>query len=156
MRKLDKINRQILRLLQANGRITNAELAEKTGLSPASTLERVKKLERQGILKGYAALVDPVKVGRGTCAWVTISLASHHAIAVEGFQKAIAALEEVLECYHIAGEDDYLLKVLVADMPAYEHFIIHKLASIINVGKVRTNFVMSVVKQETAIPIVDT
>ncbi len=149
MKKIDEANKNILALLQDHGRMANSELAERVGLSPAATLDRVKKLESQGVIQKYAALVDPVKAGKRTLAFVAISLGLHSAESIYAFQKEIAALPEVLECYHISGDEDYLLKVLVRDMETYEDFIIHRLTCLENITRVRTHFVMSTVKRET-------
>jgi len=149
--KIDETNKKILALLQENGRMTNAELAERTGLSPAATLERVKKLEAHGVIQKYVALVDAKQVGKRTLAFVAISLERHSAERIYAFQKEIAALPEVLECYHISGDEDYMLKVLVTDIEAYERFVIDKLTSIRNITKVRSHFVMSTVKRETKV-----
>ena len=153
MKELDQTNRKILTLLQDNGRMTNAELAERTGLSPAGTLERVKKLERRGVILKYVALVDPVQLGKNLVAFVTLSLVSHRAEVVENFRRQVCRLDQVLECYHISGDSDYILKVLTHDMADYEHFLIHTLAALDGVGQVRTQFVMANVKQGTSIPI---
>lgn len=133
--------------------MTNAQIAEETSLSPASTLERVKKLEKAGIIDRYVALVEPETLGLKTTAFVSISLAKHTNEEVSRFRDAVSHMPEVLECYHITGDDDYLLKILVADIKAYEDFILNRLTTIPNVGKIRTSITLSTVKRETAVPI---
>ncbi|NBC15792.1 MAG: winged helix-turn-helix transcriptional regulator [Bacteroidetes bacterium] len=150
---IDETDRQILNLLQADGQMTNAELARRVGLAPATTLERVRKLKQRGIIRGFVALVDPAKVNQGTMAIVEVSLASHKAEQVTAFRDRVSALPEVLECYHLTGERDYLLKVVVGTIPEYEDFLLTKLAATPNVGKIHSSFVLSTVKHETKIPI---
>ncbi len=153
METLDAIDRTILTTLQENGRITNKELSEKVGLSPPPMLERVKKLERQGYIKKYVALLDAEKVGCGTMAFVSVSMAEHSAKSIEDFRQDVERFPEVLECYHLAGNEDYLLKVATKNMNEYESFIVDKLTTVKNLGKVRTAFVLSTVKHETKLPI---
>src|SRR4051812_3268362 len=109
---LDDIDRRILRLLQKNGRMTNAALAEAVGLTATPMLQRIKKLEQRGVIRGYAALVDPAAVGRGTTAYVLVKQSVHDLEGHARFVEAMAEFAEVLECRHIAGEEDYLLKVV--------------------------------------------
>ncbi len=153
MRKFDQINRKILDLLQEDSSITNAELAEKLNLSPAAVFERVKKLEKSGVIRKKVAILNPEKIGKETIAFVSISMSGHSAKSVKKFWKEIEKLPEVLECYHIAGEDDFILKVIVENMQCYEKFLLQKLISLENIGKIRTSFVMSTVKYNTKIPL---
>ncbi len=150
---IDKTNKKILRILQENGAITNAELANQVGIAPATALERVKKLEKNGIIKKSVALVDPEKVGMGITAFVEIALKDHCSKVVKLFNKEIRNIPEVLECYHVAGDADYIIKIVTPNIKSYELFAIEKLAQIPNVQKVSTRFVLSTVKYETAIPI---
>ncbi len=150
---LDRIDRKILNLLQEDGGMTNVELARRVGLAPATTLDRVKKLRERGIIRGYVALVDSSKVNQGTIAFIAVTLNAHGAPSVHAFRDRVQALPEVLECYHVSGESDYLLKVVAGDIRAYEDFLLHKLAPIPNIGKIHTSFVLSTVKHETKIPI---
>ncbi len=156
MKRIDEVNRQILNILQENGTITNAELASKVGMAPPTVLERVKKLERQGIIKKYVAIVDESRIGRGVIVFVAISVADHTSHGIKNFNKEIQKLPEVLECYHIAGEKDYLIKVIAKDIPDYETFALEKLAAIPNIGRISTMFVLSTVKRETKIHVDDT
>ncbi len=150
--KLDEIDRSILEILQNRGRITNAQLAVEVGISPPAMLERVKRLEKSGVIKNYAALINYKSVGQDVIAWVSVSLAIHQLQSIDAFQEAVDTLEEVLECYHITGEDDFLLKIVVKNIAEYEDFILHKLTLIPGVTKIRTSFVLSTVKFDTRIP----
>ena len=151
--KLDHIDQQILDTLQENAKTTNAQLAADAGISPPGMIERVKRLENSGVIKKYVALLDPYSVGRGTFAMVSVSLAVHQISSLEYFTEKIDALEEVLECYHVAGEHDYLLKVAVADINDYEKFILEKLTKIEGVSKIKTSFVLSTIKYNTKLHI---
>ncbi|QXD16831.1 Lrp/AsnC family transcriptional regulator [Rhodocaloribacter litoris] len=153
LESLDHIDRQILDILQEDGGITNVELARRVGLAPATTLDRVKKLRQRGVIRGYVALVDPSKVNQGTIAFVQVTLNAHGADFVQAFREQVQTLPEVLECYHISGESDYLLKVVAPNIQQYEDFLLHKLASIPNIGKIHTSFVLSTVKHATKIPV---
>lgn len=144
---MDATNKKILSLLQENGRMTNAQLAERAGLSPASTRERVKKLEQSGVITKYVALVDPQKVHKGTMAFVSVSMATH-SYDLKAFATKITEFPEVVSCYHIAGNDDFLLQVMVRDIGTYEDFVVHKLSSVPNVGRIRTSFVLSTIKND--------
>ena len=146
---LDEIDKKILNILQEEGRITNARLAQKVGISPSPTLERVKKLEQAGFIRQYVALVAPEKIDRGTLALVHVSLAVHQLGSLDHFVKSIQALPEVLECYHISGEEDFLLKVAVAGIEAYREFVVNKLTGIGGISKIRTSFVLDTVKNST-------
>lgn len=155
MELLDKTDRQILNLLQDNAGITNVELARTLGLAPATTLDRVKKLKQRGVLERIVALIDAERVGWGTTAFVAISLAAHRREQVQAFRDAVCALPEVLECYHVSGEYDYLIKVVARDIRAYEDFLLHKLTATPNVGKIYTSFVLSTVKHGTKVSLAD-
>ncbi len=150
---LDAIDRQILRHLQANGRMTTAALAEAVGLTATPMLQRIKKLEQRGVITGYSAIVDARAVGRGTTAFVLVKQAEHKLANHTTFLETIAGFDEVLECHHIAGEEDFLLKVVVRDIAAYEHFLLHRLSTIPGIDRVKTTFVLSTSKAQTAIPI---
>jgi len=146
---MDAINRNILNLLQQNAKMTNAELAERTGLSPAGTLERVRKLERLGVIRGYVAIVDPDKIARGTQALVQLSLVKHNLASIEHFRDTVQDMPEVLTCFHIAGEYDFVLRVAVADIEAYETFVLHKLTTLAEISRIHTNFILRTFKNET-------
>lgn len=151
--KLDNTDKKILEILQDDARITNLELANRVGISPPATLERVKRLELNGVIKKYVALVDPAKVSKGTFALVSVALMIHQIPSIDSFTKQINKLEEVLECYHITGSDDFMLKIAVENIEQYEKFILNKLTKIKGVSKVTTNIVLSTVKFNTKIHI---
>lgn len=151
--KIDSIDKQILTILQQDAQITNVELAKKVGISPPSMLERVKRLEKNGIIKRYVAIVDPMKISKGVFAMVSVSLSAHQLSSVDQFTKIIKKLDEVLECYHVAGEEDFILKVAVSSIEEYEKFILSKLTKINGVNKINTKFVLSTVKYNTKIKI---
>lgn len=151
--KFDSIDKQILTILQQDAQITNVDLAKKIGISPPSMLERVKRLERNGIIKRYVAIVDPAKISKGIFAVVSVSLSAHQLSSVDQFTKIIKKLDEVLECYHVAGEEDFILKVAVSSIEEYEKFILNKLTKINGVNKINTKFVLSTVKYDTKIKI---
>lgn len=148
---LDPTDVQILDVLQADSGITNVELSRRIGMSPATTLERVKKLENKGIIRKYVALVDHSKLNLSTMAYVFVTLDTHAREPVERFREQVKALPEVLECYHMAGEIDYLLKVVGQSIQVLERFLLDHLAGIENVAKMRTSFVFSQIKHETKI-----
>ena len=149
--KLDPTNKQILSILQEDGSITNAELSKKIGLAPASTLERVKKLEKNGIIRKYVALVDAEKIGKEIAVFVEITMNAHSSDSIKQFSREIAKIPEVLECHHVAGDSDFLLKVITDSIKSYETFALEKLAVLPHVGTVNTHFVLSMIKSETAI-----
>lgn len=151
--KFDSIDKQILSILQQDARITNVQLAKKIGISPPAMLERVKRLENNGIIKRYVAIVDPSKVSKGIFALVSVSLSAHQLSSIDLFTKQIKKLDEVLECYHVAGEEDFILKIAVSSIEEYENFILSKLTKINGVSRVNTKFVLSTVKYNTKIKI---
>ncbi len=153
MKKIDDTNKQILAILQENGSITNSDLAAQIGLSPATTLERVKKLKKEGIIRKTVALVNPEKVDQNILAWVEISMLDHSSQASKMVRDAIRNISSVLECYHIAGEQDFLMKVVTKDIKSYREIAAEQLAKIPNIGKINSKFVLDIVKEETQIPI---
>ena len=152
MKALDEVDLQLLKLLQDDGRITNADLAKSVGLSPPSVLQRVRALEKAGFVRAYTALLDPEKLGLGVTAFAMISLSLHQDMPIERFRKAVLEIEEVLECYHVSGDYDFLLKIVVRDMRAYEALIREKISRIRGIGKINSSFVFGTPKQTTAIP----
>lgn len=150
--KLDRINRRILDLLQQDGSLTNAELARRVGLAPASTLERVRRLEQAGVIAKYVAVVDPEKVGMPITAFVEIAMSDHSAAAIDAFSRTVAEIPEILECHHVAGEKDFVLKVVTPDIRSYERVALEKIATMPNIGQITTVFVLSTVKRAGGIP----
>lgn len=155
MSQLDKTDRKILMILQKNARITNKDLANQLGLSPPPTLERVKKLEKNGYITDYTAQVDPRKIGLGTIMMVAVTLHHHTKSVIDEFYQAIANLDEVMECYHVTGEDDFLLKVVCKDISEYEKFVREKLARLNSLGKIKSSVVLSTLKQSKVYPIAE-
>jgi len=153
---LDDIDRTLLDLLQRQGRITNVKLAKEVGLSQASALERVRKLEERGYIERYVALVNAERVGRGTVAWALVSLAFHKEQSIDSFVGALQANQDVLECYHVTGEEDYLLKVLVPDISSYRDFLLDLLSQELGVAQVKSMMVLDTIKRETRVPMVTT
>ncbi len=151
--KLDAIDLQILRELQAEARISNVDLARRVHLSPSPCLARVRALERAGILDRYVALLDPVKLGLGVSVFISITLDRQVERALDSFESAIAGYEEVMECYLMTGDSDYLLRVLVADVAELQRFIVEKLAALPNVANIKSSFSLKQVKYKTAIPL---
>ena len=150
---LDSKDKYLLEELQANSRITNAELAKRIGLSPSSTLGRVKKLEVSGFIEKYITLLNPRKAGYSCFTFVEVKLARHGETPVEDFISSIAHIPEVLECHHITGEADFLLKVATKDIPAYEELILHQLSALTNVQTMKTSVVLSTFKSETKLTV---
>jgi Lrp/AsnC family transcriptional regulator, leucine-responsive regulatory protein len=151
--KLDSIDRKILELLQADSNITNAQLAQEVGLSPAPTLERVKKLETQGVIKSYHAVVDMASVGLGVCTFVTVSLKGHNKDNIEKFSKAISRIPEVVECHHVTGQADFILKVVASDIPAYQNLMLEKVTNIEGVDNMQSTIILSTFKDSRVLPL---
>lgn len=149
--KLDQTDLKLLGLLEKSSKRTNKELAAKLDLSVTAVFERIRKLEKSGVISGYMAIVDPRKIERSFMAFCQIKLVQHTKANVSHFEKQVAKLEEVLECYNVSGEYDYLLKVLVKDMQAYREFMLHKLTTLDHIGSTQSTFVISEVKNTLAI-----
>ena len=145
--QLDEKDIELLRLLQDNARMTVKEIAEKINLTSTPVHERIKRLEETGVIKQYAALVDPSKVGKGLTVICYVSLKEHSKTAGTKFIKAIHSLNEIVECYNISGEFDFMLKVVSENMETYYDFHVNKLSQIENMGQVQSVFVMGVIKQ---------
>ena len=149
----DDLDKKLLALLQANSKQTNKELSNKLNLSVTAVYERIKKLEKEGVIDNYVALLKKEKVNKTFVAFCHIKLIQHTQDYVMRFEKEVANLPEVLECYHISGDYDYLLKVVVKDMEAFREFMVSKLTTINHIGSTHSMFVISEVKHSTAIPI---
>ncbi|MDR3512546.1 MAG: Lrp/AsnC ligand binding domain-containing protein [Caulobacteraceae bacterium] len=153
MSALDDTDRRILRVLQADGRITNAELAQRCNLSPAACFDRVRRLRERGVITGYAALVDPTKVDRGLLIFVEVLLDRTTADVFESFAAAVRLAPEILECHMVAGGFDYLIKARVRDMDAYRAFLGDILVRMPGVRETRTYAVLEEVKHAIALPV---
>jgi len=147
MPTLDKNDLAILKLLQENARITVKEISDKIHLSTTPVHERIKRLEQTGVIKQYATLVDYTKVKKGLMVICYVSLKEHSKNAGIKFIKTINALNEVIECYNISGEFDFMLKVVEENMDSYYDFHVNRLSQIENMGNVQSVFVMGVIKQ---------
>lgn len=149
--ELDSIDKKILERLQRNSKITNKELSNKLNLSVTGIFERIKRLERNEVISGYVALLKPEKVGKAFMVFTQIKLVQHTKSNVLKFEAEVVKLPEVLECYHVSGEYDYILKILVKDMEAYREFMLTKLTSLEHIGSTQSTFIISPVKSTTSI-----
>jgi len=150
---LDRTDRRILNSLQKNGRLANVDLAREVNLTPTPCLERVKRLEKEGFITQYVALLDPVKANAALCAYIEVQLTSTSTETVRVFNKHMLALPEVQECQLVAGGFDYLIKIRVADMQHYQRFLGEKLSSIESISQTHTYVVIEDVKSVTALSI---
>jgi DNA-binding Lrp family transcriptional regulator len=151
---LDAIDRRILAALQENARIANTELAAAVGLSPAPCLRRVRALEEDGVIRKHATLVNPGAVGPPVSVFVSISLERQVEEALKRFERVILARPEVMECYLMTGDADYLLRLVCADLAAYERFVLDHLTKVPGVSSIRSSFALKQVKYSTALPLV--
>ena len=150
---MDSFDKRIIYELQKDSKQTVKELASKVGLSPTPVHERVKKLERNGTISSYVALVKPVAVGLNLLAFCNVTLTQHRKEYLIRFEEEVILFKEVVECFHTAGNFDYILKIHVRDMEAYQSFIVNELADFEFIGKVESSFVMTTVKASTELPI---
>ena len=150
--RLDSTDLKILRKLQENGKITNLQLSEEIGLSPAPTLERVRKLEAAKIITGYHATVDGATLGIGIKAFIQLSLGRQAANFISDFKEKIDAIREIVECYQVTGTCDFLSKVEVADIPAFEDLITNKLSKVEEIGNMQTLVILSQPKNSRVVP----
>ena len=152
---MDKIDRQLVSLLQKNGKLTMKELSAELGLSITPVYERLRRLERNGVITGYHASVNPKKAGFSFEVFSSVTLESHKAEYLREFEEEIIQFSEVMECYHLAGSFDFLLKVLVKDMDEYAEFVNRKLAKLNNIRLVQSMMVLKKIKQTAVIPLID-
>ena len=150
---LDRTDRRILEQLQADGRLSNQELAERVLLSPSPCLRRVRALERSGVIQRYAALLDPLRVGLDLLAYVSVKLEKRGKMPVDQFTRAVQSWPEVITCFSMTGDMDYLMRVQVEDLAHYSRFIMDKLLKQPGVIDIRSNFVLERVKETTALPL---
>ncbi len=143
--EIDRIDREILRLLQQDGRLANAQLAEAVSLSPSACLRRLQRLENDGVIEGYAARLNGAAIGRPNTVFIEVTLNSQGSQALDAFERAVAACPAVLECHLMSGDFDYLLRVAVADMADYERLHRQQLAAFPHVARIRTAFAMRAV-----------
>lgn len=147
---MDKDDIRILQILQHDSRMTNKEIADKIGKSVSPVYERIRRLENDGIIQQYVAILDRRKVNRSLSAYVNVQLNEHAATMMNTFEKEVIRFSEVMECYHMTGQYDFLLKVEVRDMDEYYNFMINKLATLSNVGTVQSFFVLNEAKKDLA------
>jgi len=150
MIELDAISRNILQALEDNGRISNIDLAARVGLSPSACLRRVQELERTGIIKGYRAVLDREKLGAGITAFVMVGLAAHLSKDARAFERAMVAAPQVRECHNITGSVEYLLRVEVADLPAYKDFHANILGVLPQVSSITSHISLGSPKDQRA------
>jgi len=154
-RKLDKIDRKILKLLQDDGRISNVKLASMIHLSPTPCLERVKRLEKEGFIKNYVAILEPKLLDAALVSFIEVSLDRTTTRALDNFRGVVIAMDEVQECHMVAGGFDYLIKVRTSDMEHYRRFLGEKLSSIKDISSTHTYVVMEEIKASGAIKITE-
>lgn len=150
--KLDKIDLKILQILQGSSKITNLDLSKQIGLSPAPTLERVKKLETSGIINSYHAQVNPQAIGLSVKTFVLVSLAWQKENALNHFLEKVKVIDEIVECYIITGEADFLMKIVCKDIPTYEQLLFKTLSQIEEIERLKTLMTLSTVKDSKVLP----
>lgn len=150
---MDEKDRQIIRTLQREGRMSNQDLAEAVNLSPSPCLRRLRNLEKAGVILGYSARVDPKAYGLAITAFVRIRLERHDETTVQTFEQEVARMEEVLECHVMTGQTDYQLRVVVESLDAYEEFIRVRLHRVGGIGSIDTSFAYGTVKDTMVFPI---
>jgi DNA-binding Lrp family transcriptional regulator len=151
---LDATDRKILAALQENARIPNLELARAVGLSPSPCSRRVKALEDAGVIRRYATLIDPAAAGLPVSVFISVTLERQAEAELEVFEREMARLPEVMECYLMTGDADYLLRVVVPDLDAYKQFLMDRLTRIPGVSNIRSSFALKQVQYRTALPLV--
>ena len=150
---LDEIDRRILTTLQGNAKLRNVDLADAVGLSASPCLRRVKHLEDTGVIRGYATLVDPETIGLPVSVFVQVTLEKQVEASLEAFEARIADWPEVMECYLMTGDADYLLRVVAADLAAYQDFLMHKLTRVAGVASIKSSFALRRIQYRTALPL---
>lgn len=151
--RLDATDISIIKQLQLNTRITNKELAAQLDMTTTPIYERVKRLEKIGVIQKYVAIINADKVGKGLTALCMVRLEKHTKDKLAAFEKHVANIPEIVECYHLAGQYDYHLKILVKDMNSFQDFIVNKLSTNDNLANVQSSFVMSKITDTTAVPL---
>ncbi|HCB44497.1 MAG TPA: AsnC family transcriptional regulator [Pseudomonas sp.] len=151
--QLDNLDRRILDALQRNAKLSNVQLAEEVGLSPSPCLRRVRLLEEAGVIRGYHAQLDRSKAGLGLTVFVGVKVERHHDESANAFRAAVIDLPEVISCHVVSGESDFLLQVVLPDLASYEDFLFSTLLKLPAVSDIRSNFAISTVKSQTAVPL---
>lgn len=150
--EIDDIDRRIIRALQADAKVTVGELAERVGLSPSPCARRVRLLEQAGIVKGYTAVIDQKKVGLPISAFASIKLERQREEDLDRFSEAVARWPEVVDCYLMTGQRDYLMRIVAQDLESYERFLKQKLTRLDGVASIETSFALGQVKRSEALP----
>ena len=150
---MDSMDQKIIAALQQDGRMTNQALADAVGLSPSPCLRRVRALEDAGLITGYAATLDREAAGLPITAFVRVKLTEHTSSIVSGFERAVASMDEVLQCHLMTGSEDYLLEVVVDSHRGYERFLRDRLNHVSGVAAIETSFSLGVIKRSSALPI---
>ncbi|MAD59697.1 MAG: AsnC family transcriptional regulator [Flammeovirgaceae bacterium] len=153
--KIDAIDKKILRILQKNAKITNAKLSKEIGLSPAPTLERVRKLESKGIISGYHAKLDKSKIGLGVSTYVMVSLKGHNKKNLVSFIEKISDVDNIVECHHITGSGDFILKVVAKDIESYQKLMLEKVSEIEVTDSLQSMVILSTFKDNKQMPLLD-
>ncbi len=151
--QIDPIDRNILSILQEDARISNLDLARRVGLSPSPCLRRVRELERSGLVRRHVTLLDPQALGLGVSVFIQVRLDRQVERSLETFEAAVLIRPEVMECYLMTGDSDYLLRVVVPDVPAFERFLVEHLTRVPGVANLRSSFALKQVKYTTALPL---
>ncbi len=153
--KFDQIDRNILDILQSNAKITNAQLSKEIGLSPAPTLERVKKLENQGVIMSYHAKLNLQEIGLGVSTFVQVTLVGHKKDYISRFVDRINEIPEVVECHHITGQGDFILKIVSADITSYQKLMLEVISEIPEIDNMQSIIILSTFKDSKVMPIPD-
>lgn len=149
---MDSKDRQILHELQLNGRISNQDLAQRVNLSPSPCLRRVRQLETDGMIRGYTAIVDPKTYGYPLTVFIRITLARHDTATVAEFERRVRAIDEIMDCFLMTGQRDYLMRVVAASLESYERFVRDVIHTIPGIASIDTSFAYGVVKRALALP----
>ena len=151
--KIDRTDKKILEILQKNAKITNAKLSKQIGLSPAPTLERVRKLESRGIISGYHAKLNMSKVGLGVSTFVMVSLKGHNKKNLQSFLDKIKYVENIVECHHITGSGDFILRIVAEDIESYQELMLDKVSEIEVTDSLQSMVILSTFKDNKVIPV---
>jgi Lrp/AsnC family leucine-responsive transcriptional regulator len=152
---IDKLDRELLRLVQADGRLTNAELAQRIGLSPSAAFRRLQRLEQSGVISGYSATLDGEAIGKPTTVFIEVTLASQVSTALDAFERAVSACEDVLECHLMSGDFDYLIKARIPEMNAYRRLLGDMLLGLPGARESKSYVVMEEIKESLALALED-
>ncbi|GGH35596.1 transcriptional regulator, AsnC family [Cribrihabitans marinus] len=152
---MDGIDRRIVAALQEDGRATITGLAERVGLSPTPCARRVERLQAEGVITGYGARVDAAKLGLGVSIFVSVELSRQDRAAIDQFERAIQGCDEVMECYLMTGSRDILLRVVAADLPAFDAFLENQLMQVPGIRNLRSNFALRTITRRNALPLPD-